>query len=75
MVVSPNPNPIPSPTSTPRPEQVVLLELVEPLLSNAAELLARLPTRHAAAHEAQQALVGGTYMGTLLPWLVGDLAL
>ena len=54
---------------------MVLLELVEPLLSNAAALLGQLPTRHAGSHEAQQALVGGTYMGTLLPWLVGDLAL
>ena len=32
-----------------------LLELVEALLANAGELLGRLPTRHAAAHEAQQA--------------------
>ena len=73
MVVSPNPTPNPNPT--PSLDQVRLLELVEALLANAGELLARLPTRHAAAHEAQQALVGGTYMGTLLPWLVDDVVL
>ena len=57
------------------PDTVRLLELAEQLLASATGLLAALPTQHGAALEAQQASIGATYLGSLLPWVVDCLTL